>query len=160
MTRPCIIFFRGLDGLIDESAAERLAKNRGCEAAFYHYNEWADAAADVGAGDVVPYHVVGFSRGAAPDVIGGFMREVRRRNLRLPEGLMTVGLYGGTPRYRDPLFECVNYLDSSGQQHVAEHDDVHYVNLGADVPHLGAGSGMELSRIGLQSTPQSRQSTL
>jgi hypothetical protein len=46
MTGPFIIFFRGLNGLIDENAATRLAKNRGCEAVFYHYNEWADAAAD------------------------------------------------------------------------------------------------------------------
>ena len=30
--QPYIIFFRGLNGMIDDSAAERLAKNRGCQA--------------------------------------------------------------------------------------------------------------------------------
>ena len=74
------------------------------------------------------------------------MKEIRRRNLRLPEDLMTVGLYGPvgggfTPRYADPHFECVNFLDSSGQRHVGEHNAV---NLGAHVPHLGPGSGMGL----------------
>jgi hypothetical protein len=64
----------------------------------------------------------------------------------LPASLMTVGLYGPTgggftPRYADPHFECINFLDSSGQRHVGEHNAV---NLGAHVPHLGAGSGMEL----------------
>jgi hypothetical protein len=45
MTAPIIIFFRGLDGLIDEAAAERLAKNRGCMARLYRYGDWAAAAA-------------------------------------------------------------------------------------------------------------------
>jgi hypothetical protein len=73
--------------------------------------------------------------------MGGFMREVRGHNRRLPEDLMTVGLYGGTPRYEDVHFACINYLDSSGQEHDGEHD---CVNLGAHVPHLGPSSGMEL----------------
>ena len=144
--RPYIIFFRGLDGLIDQGAAERLANNRGCAAVFYRYAEWPAAAQHVGANPDAPYHVVGFSRGAAPDVIGGFMSAVRRHEWRLPEDLMTVGLYGPiggglTPRYIDPHFECINYLDESGQRHVGEHNAV---NLGAHVPHLGPGSGMEL----------------
>ncbi len=138
--QPYVIFFRGLDGLIDEAAARRLAKNRGGAAVFYHYGDWREAAGHVAANPDAPNHVVGFSRGAAPDVMGGFMREVRKRGLRLPEDLMTVGLYGGTRRYKDPHFECINYLDSSGQAHDGEHD---CVNLGAHVPHLGHGSGME-----------------
>jgi hypothetical protein len=145
MTAP-YIFFRGLDGLIDISAAERLAKNRGCAAVFYHYGDWPDAVRHVTAKPDTPYHVVGFSRGAAPDVIGGFMAAVRKHKARLPEDIMTVGLFGPigggiTPRYVDPHFECINYLDESGQRHVGEHNAV---NLGAHVPHLGAGSGMEL----------------
>jgi hypothetical protein len=141
MTSPYIIFFRGLDGAIDVVAAERLAKNRGATAVFYHYGDWREAAAHVAANPGAAYHVVGFSRGAAPDIMGGLMREVRRRGLRQPEDLMTVGLYHGTPRYRDPHFECINYLDASGQAHAGEHN---CVNLGAHVPHLGPGSGMEL----------------
>jgi hypothetical protein len=71
---------------------------------------------------------------------------VRKHRYRLPEDLMTVGLYGPvgggfTARYVDPHFECINYLDESGQHHVGEHNAV---NLGAHVPHLGPGSGMEL----------------
>ena len=146
MTAPYIIFFRGLDGLIDVAAAERLARNRGCEAVFYRHDRWRAAVAYVAARPDEPYHVVGFSRGAAPDVMGGFMAEVRGKKLRLPADLMTVGLYGPvgggfTHRYVDPHFECINYLDSSGQRHDGEHD---CVNLGAHVPHLGQGSGMEL----------------
>jgi D-alanyl-D-alanine carboxypeptidase len=139
--QPYIIFFRGLAALIDESAAERLAQNRGCAAVFYPYPEWPMAARRVGANPDAPYHVVGFSRGAAGDVMGGFMSAVRRHGSRLPEDLMTVGLYHGTPRYKDPVYECINYLDSSGQTHAGEHD---CVNLGARVPHLGPGGGMEL----------------
>jgi hypothetical protein len=146
MTPPYIIFFRGLDGLIDVAAAERLARNRGCEAVFYRYDRWRAAVAYVAARPDEPYHVVGFSRGAALDVMGGFMAEVRGQKLRLPADLMTVGLYGPvgggfTHRYVDPHFECINYLDSSGQRHDGEHD---CVNLGTHVPHLGQGSGMEL----------------
>ncbi len=139
--QPYIIFFRGLEGLIDQSEAERLAKNRGCAAMFYRYAEWPAAAQHVGANPDAAYHVVGFSRGAAPDIMGGFMSAVRRHGWRLPEDLMTVGLYHGTPRYKDPEYECINYLDSSGQPHASEHD---CVNLGAHVPHLGPGGGMEL----------------
>jgi hypothetical protein len=146
MAAPTIIFFRGLDGLIDVAAAERLAKNRGAAAVFYHYGDWSEAVAHVAANPGMPYHIVGFSRGAAPDVMGGFMKDIRRRNLRLPKDLMTVGLYGPigggfTPRYADPHFECINFIDSSGQRHAGEHNAV---NLGAHVPHLGAGCGMEL----------------
>jgi D-alanyl-D-alanine carboxypeptidase len=145
--QPYVIFFRGLDGLIDESAAERLAKNRGCDAVFFRYSDWSAAAVRAGGYPDTPYHVVGFSRGAAPDIMGGFMAAVRKHNWRLPEDLMTVGLYGPTgagftTRYADPHFECINFLDSSGQRHVGEHNAV---NLGAHVPHLGAGSGMELA---------------
>jgi hypothetical protein len=144
--QPYIIFFRGLNGLIDDSAAERLAKNRGCEAVFFPYANWLGAAEHVSENPDVPYHVVGFSRGAAPDIMGGFMATVRKHRYRLPEDLMTVGLYspmggGFTPRYIDPHFECINYLDESGQRHVGEHNAV---DLGAHVPHLGPGSGMEL----------------
>jgi hypothetical protein len=139
--QPYVIFFRGLDGLIDAAGAERLAKHRGATACFYHYGDWREAAQRVAANSKTPYHVVGFSRGAAPDIMGGFMREVRGHNRLLPEDLMTVGLYGGTPRYKDAHFACINYLDSSGQEHDGEHD---CVNLGAHVPHLGPGSGMEL----------------
>jgi hypothetical protein len=144
--QPYAIFFRGLDGLIDQDAAVRLAKNRGCDAVFYHYLDWQTAARDVGVKLAVPYHVVGFSRGAAPDIMGGLMSAVRKHNWRLPEDIMTVGLYGPigagfTPRYADPHFECINFLDSSGQRHAGEHNAV---NLGAHVPHLGVGSGMEL----------------
>jgi D-alanyl-D-alanine carboxypeptidase len=139
--QPYIIFFRGLAALIDESAAERLAQNRGCAAVFYPYPEWPMAARHVGANPDAPYHVVGFSRGAAGDVMGGFMSAVRRHGSRPPEDLMTVGLYHGTPRYKDPDYECINYLDSSGQTHVGEHD---CVNLGGRVPHLGPGGGMDL----------------
>jgi hypothetical protein len=148
MTAPYVIFFRGLDGLINESAAERLAKNRGCEARFYRYDNWALAADFVIAHRETPfYHVVGFSRGAAPGVMGGFMARIRaHKGCLLPDSLMTVGLYGPvgggfTPRYVDRHFECINYLDESGQRHVGEHNAV---NLGAHVPHLGPGSGMEL----------------
>ncbi|MBV9971336.1 MAG: hypothetical protein JO228_15240, partial [Xanthobacteraceae bacterium] len=137
---PYVIFFRGLAGLIDEAAAARLAKNRGSTAVFYRYDDWREAVQHVAAHPEAPYHVVGFSRGAAPDVMGGFMREARKRGLRLPEDLMTVGLYGGTRRYADPHFACVNFLDSSGRQHVGERNAV---DLGAHVPHLGPGSGME-----------------
>jgi hypothetical protein len=144
--QPYIIFFRGLNGLIDDSAAERLAKNRGCEAVFFPYANWLGAAEHVSENPDVPYHVVGFSRGAAPDIMGGFMATVRKHRYRLPEDLMTVGLYGpigggSTARYVDPHFECINFLDESGQHHVGEHNAV---NLGAHVPHLGPGSGMEL----------------
>jgi hypothetical protein len=141
MSAPYTIFFRGLDGLIDQPAAERLAKNRDCVAVFYHYGDWSDAVARVAANPDTPYHVVGFSRGAAPDIMGGFMAAVRKHEYRLPEDLMTIGLYGGTPRYRNPVYECINYLDESGQAHVGQHN---CVNLGAHVPHLGAGSGMDL----------------
>jgi hypothetical protein len=147
MTAPTIIFFRGLDGLMDVSAAERVAKNRGCEARLYHYGDWAAAADYVIAHPKMPfYHVVGFSRGAAPDVMGGFMKRIREhKGALLPASLMTVGLYGPTgggftPRYADPHFECINFLDSSGQRHVGEHNAM---NLGAHVPHLGPGGGME-----------------
>lgn len=43
MTAPYVIFFRGIEGLIDVAAAERLAKNRGCTAIFYRYTEWTEA---------------------------------------------------------------------------------------------------------------------
>jgi D-alanyl-D-alanine carboxypeptidase len=150
MPQPYIIFFRGLDGLIDESAAKRLASNRGCEAIFFSFGNWNDAALHVKKNPDTPYHIVGFSRGASPATLASFMATVRQYGYRLPEDIMTVGLYGPiggtgiTPRYRDPVLECVNFLDESGQAHLREHDPVHYRNLGAHVPHLGPGSGMEL----------------
>jgi hypothetical protein len=85
MSAPYTIFFRGLDGLIDQPAAERLAKNRDCVAVFYHYGDWSDAVARVAANPDTPYHVVGFSRGAAPDIMGGFMAVF----LLVPESLVT-----------------------------------------------------------------------
>lgn len=146
MTQPYIIFFRGLNGLIDETAAKQLASNRGCEAVFYPYSEWFEAAAKV-VGNDTSYHVVGFSRGAAPDIMGGFMKRIRSLKARLPEDLMTVGLYGPkgggfTQRYMDNQYDCINFLDSSGQRHAGEHNSV---NLGANVPHLGEGGGMQLA---------------
>lgn len=65
------------------------------------------------------------------------MREVRARKLALPVDIMTVGLYGLTHRYVDPDYECINFLDSSGQQHVGEHNSY---NLGKNVAHLPIGS--------------------
>lgn len=148
-----VIFFRGLNNLIDEDGARQLAKNRGCEALFYSYQDSRMAAIHVVQNKSdTPYHVVGFSRGAAPDVMGGFMNIVRlRKDTRLPEDIMTVGLYGPkgqgfTPRYVDNHYECINFLDSSGQKHVGEHNAV---NLGADVSHLPEGDKKGNNRGGM-----------
>jgi hypothetical protein len=108
---------------------------------FFPYRQWPKAVDRPRTNRDTPYHLVGFSRGAAPDIMGGFMKAVRRAGLRLPEDLMTVGLFGGTHRYVDPDYECINFLDSSGQPHDGEHNSF---NLGASVPHQGPGSGMEL----------------
>lgn len=140
MIQPYVIFFKGLNGLIDKDSAERLAKNRGCEAVFFDYEDWTKAAAYVASHPNVDYHVVGFSRGAASDVMGGLMSTVRKHNLQLPIDLMTIGLFTGTHRYVDPTYECINYLDSSSHPgHTsAEHNAV---DLGVNVPHLDPVKG-------------------
>ena len=141
MKQPYVIFFEGLNQRIDKDPARRLAKNRGCVAIFFPYRQWRKAVDLPHTNPDIPYHVVGFSRGAAPDIMGGFMTAVRHAGYRLPEDLMTVGLFGGTHRYVDADYECINFLDSSGQSHDGEHNAF---NLGANVPHQGLGSGMEL----------------
>jgi hypothetical protein len=126
-----VIFFCGLKGQIDDVAAERLAGCWDAEPLYYLHTNWKEAVTAVSRMEAdESYAVCGFSRGAATDVMGGFLGRVRARRLRLPQFIMTVGLYGGTRRYRDPHFECINFLDSSGQRHVGEHNAW---NLGARV---------------------------
>lgn len=135
---PYVIFFSGLRKLIDRPAAQRLAASRGAEAVFFTYERWSSAANYVSRHDA-RYHVVGFSRGGAPDVMGGFMRRIRANGWRLPDDIITVGLYSGTRRYADPHYECINFLDCSGRKHVGEHNAY---DLGAEVEHLGPDSAM------------------
>jgi len=132
VNEPKLIVFAGLEGQIDRSAVERIAKVRGLVPKFFNYWQ-VDDALEYAKGIDGEYETLGFSRGVVAQE--EFADRARAKGIKLPEHAIAVGQYapkgGCLPANAGVVTE--NYLDPSGKG-LKDQVPFHHYLPGAHMP--------------------------